>query len=212
MGQILPRSMAAMMSQMERDFFRDDFFRDNLFREDFFRERSTPRERLFPDARARARQSVKPSTDANAQDQTKEQTTAPATTNGRETALKSFYDSMFDSDFAPTMDVIDNKDNYELKFNIPGVKKEDVKVSITGEGKSRVLTVTGQRHNEVKEDKKGVHRFESSFGSFSRSVYIPENVAPEDIKAKYEDGVLKLTIPKVEVTQEEPQAKDISIE
>ncbi len=108
-------------------------------------------------------------------------------------------------------DVKENDTNYELTMNLPGVKKEDVKAEL----KDGYLTVTAVSNNAKDEkDEKGHYiRRERYSGSSSRSFYVGDGVKEEDIKAKYENGTLKLVIPKEEEKKAEvPEKKYIPIE
>ena len=93
-------------------------------------------------------------------------------------------------------DIRETKDGYELAVELPGFKKEDVSVKL----ENGCLTVTASKgldKDEQKEDS-GYIRRERWSGSCSRSFYVGEDVRPEDIKAKMEDGILHLTMPKAE--------------
>lgn len=92
----------------------------------------------------------------------------------------------------PTLDVEDKGDHYQVKVDIPGMRKEDIKVSVHG----AVLTLEGQRESEQKEEKKGYYRSERFFGEFKRVVELPGAVEQSKAEAKYSDGVLILNLPK----------------
>jgi len=96
--------------------------------------------------------------------------------------------------FNPHVDIIENKDLFALEFDLPGINKDDVKISVN-EG---VLTVSGDRKREVAEDDEYFRHFERAEGSFSRSFRLPEHVNGDDIKAAYTNGVLSLELPKRE--------------
>lgn len=93
-------------------------------------------------------------------------------------------------------DVKDMGNSYEISMNLPGFKKEDVKAEL----KDGYLTInaTTNTSNDIKEDNGKYIRRERYSGSCSRSFYVGEQVTHEDIKAKFEDGVLKIDIPKYE--------------
>ena len=104
-------------------------------------------------------------------------------------------------------DVKDEGDRYELEADLPGFDKKDIHLDINGD----TLTVRAERHSEHEEkDKKGKYvRCERSYGSYSRDFDL-SGVKADEIKAKYENGVLKLTMPKK--TEELPASKHLEIE
>ena len=107
-------------------------------------------------------------------------------------------------------DVKEHKDRFELSIDVPGVKKED----LSAELENGYLTITATRNDEKEEkNKEGEYiRRERYTGSTSRSFYVGEDVKQEDIKAKFDNGTLKLTIPKVEAKPEVKENKYIAIE
>lgn len=111
--------------------------------------------------------------------------------------------------FAPRVDIAEDEKNLYIHAELPGLKKEDVKVSIN---EDRVLTIKGEKKRDEKfEDKsedKCFIRVERSFGSFVRSFMLPDNIKTENVNAKFENGVLELTLEKVE--PEKP--KEIPVE
>lgn len=94
----------------------------------------------------------------------------------------------------PRVDVIDRDDEVVVRAEIPGVDKEDLEVSMT----DTAVTIQGSRSHESKEEKGNYYRSEISRGSFSRTVALPSDVDSEKAKAVFKDGILELTIPKVE--------------
>src|SRR5574341_446185 len=111
----------------------------------------------------------------------------PATrTNGKET--------MTVADWTPTVDISETDGEYQIKAEIPDVKKEDVKVTV----EDGVLTIQGERKQEKEEKGKRYHRIERSYGSFMRSFELPENVDSAKAKAEFKDGLLTLSLPKTE--------------
>lgn len=100
--------------------------------------------------------------------------------------------AFFRSDFSPSCELSEDKSNFYAKFDIPGVKKEDVKVQMDG----GQLTVSAERREEKKnEDKKNVYS-EISYGAFERSFTLPVSVDAKKIEAKFDNGVLTLVMPK----------------
>ncbi len=97
----------------------------------------------------------------------------------------------------PAVDVVEEKDRIRLVAELPGVKPEDVKISI----ENNVLTIQGEKHKdeELKEDK--MRRYERTFGSFERSFTLPATIDPARIQANYEAGLLTVVLPKVEAAK-----------
>jgi HSP20 family protein len=106
----------------------------------------------------------------------------------------------------PTSDVIEKKDEFLVKVEIPGVKKEDIKVELV----NNLLNISGERksHTEVKEE--NYTCIESFSGSFSRSFQLPDGIEESKIKVKLEDGVLNLNIPKPE--KQKPKSIPITVQ
>lgn len=107
--------------------------------------------------------------------------------------------------FTPRANVDETKDAYRLSFDLPGVKKEDVKIDVHG----RTLTVSGERKREVADEKDatGYSRYECVSGSFSRSFTLPEEVDAARVGAVLADGVLKVTLPKTE--EQKPRSIEV---
>jgi len=104
-------------------------------------------------------------------------------------------------------DVTDEGDHYLLEADLPGFEKKDINLDIQGD----TLTIRAERHSKVKEDDKEnkVIRMERSYGAYSRSFDI-SGINADKIKAKYVDGVLRLTLPKLE--QRLPEGRRLEIE
>jgi HSP20 family protein len=109
-----------------------------------------------------------------------------------------------ESRWAPAIDISENKDDLMVNVEVPGMKKEDIKVTL----QDGILTVKGERKQEKEEKDKSFHRVERSYGSFCRSFTLPTTVQGDKIKANYKDGVLMISLPKVE----EVKPKEISID
>ena len=107
------------------------------------------------------------------------------------------------SGWTPALDVYEDKDQFVVKAEVPGMKKEDIEVSLH-EGS---LTVSGERKSEHETDEAGVYRSERFFGRFQRTVDLPTGVDPSRVKADYRDGILTITLPKAE----EAKPKKISV-
>ena len=98
------------------------------------------------------------------------------------------------SSFSPRVDVTEDNENIYVHAEVPGVSKNDIKISIIGDE----LTISGEKKSEVKEEKKNYHRTERSYGSFTRSFTLPSEVVVDKIAAEYKEGVLYVTLPKTE--------------
>ena len=107
-------------------------------------------------------------------------------------------------------DIKDTENGYEITMSLPGVKKEDVKAEL----KDGYLTIqaTSGTNNDTKDEKSKYIRRERYYGTCSRSFYVGDEVTQEDIRAKFEDGTLKLTVPKKEAKPAVEEKKYISIE
>jgi HSP20 family protein len=96
------------------------------------------------------------------------------------------------ADWAPSVDISETDSAYLIKGEIPGVKKEDVKVTI----QDGMLTIQGERKQEKEEKGKKFHRVECSYGSFVRSFRVPEDADENKVKAEFKDGMINVTLPK----------------
>ena len=107
-------------------------------------------------------------------------------------------------------DVKEDENGYHLDIELPGYKKDDIKAEL----KEGYMTITATKaENKDEAEKKGNYiRRERYQGTSSRSFYVGEEVKEEDIKAKFEDGILKVFVPKIEAVPEVPQTKFIAIE
>ena len=103
----------------------------------------------------------------------------------------------------PKLDVIDRDDEVVVKAEIPGVKKEDIHISLTG----NLMTIKGESKHEEKEEQGDYYRCEISRGSFSRSVVLPAEVNDAKATAEMRDGMLEITLPKLE----QAKKRDIKI-
>lgn len=101
--------------------------------------------------------------------------------------------------FTPSCDVDETDTHYLLSFDLPGVKKDEIKVDL----RDNMLTVSGERKEEREDKKKGRYRSERYYGAFERSFALPTNVKADQIEANYSDGVLSLSVPKSEPSQKQ---------
>ncbi|MBQ1386134.1 MAG: Hsp20/alpha crystallin family protein, partial [Erysipelotrichales bacterium] len=107
-------------------------------------------------------------------------------------------------------DVHEKEDHYEVDIDLPGFKKDEITLQL----KEGYLTVTAAKGlDEEEKDKKGTPvRIERYAGTMQRSFYVGEDITRDEIHAKYEDGVLRLTVPKKEETKKLPENETIMIE
>jgi len=108
-------------------------------------------------------------------------TSVPATTNGRARAR-----------WTPAMDLVEQDNQFVLRADLPGLSEEDVKIEVDG----NVLAISGERRTEREHKGQGYHRVERAFGSFARSLRLPEGVDADAIEASFDHGVLEVRIPK----------------
>ena len=95
--------------------------------------------------------------------------------------------------WVPAIEVFEREDKFVVKAEIPGMKEEDIDVSVVGD----TLTIKGERKAESEVKEEDYYCCERSFGSFSRSISVPSNVDADKIEASYDDGVLEVNLPKV---------------
>ncbi|NHQ59380.1 Hsp20/alpha crystallin family protein [Chlorobium sp. BLA1] len=117
--------------------------------------------------------------------------------------VSPFFSSMVAPSFK--VDISEDENAINIEADLPGVKKEDVKVSMDDD----VLCITAERTQNEEEKKKGYHRIERSWGSLSRSFTVGENINADKIEASYDNGVLKIVLPKSEPKPK--TGKEISI-
>jgi HSP20 family molecular chaperone IbpA len=107
-------------------------------------------------------------------------------------------------------DIKENGNGFELDIDLPGYKKEDVKAQLK-DGYLTISAENSQSNDEKDSDGKYIRR-ERFFGTCSRSFYVGDDITEEDIKAKFENGILKVSVPKKEAKPVEEKNKFISIE
>ena len=109
------------------------------------------------------------------------------------------------STWSPAVDIVEQKDQYTVKVELPGVSKDDVKITM----EDNVLTIRGEKKEE-KETKEGSHhRIERSYGAFQRSFALPTTVKTDKIEASFKDGVLNVELPKSE--EAKPKQIDVKV-
>jgi len=104
----------------------------------------------------------------------------------------------------PAVDVTENKNEFKLVAELPGMKREDVKISLT----ENVLTLRGEKRARKEEENESWHQVERTYGSFERSFQLTCPVDASKVKARFEDGVLTVLLPK----SEESRPREIDIE
>jgi HSP20 family protein len=112
-------------------------------------------------------------------------------------------DSGLFSGWSPALDIFDDKENVVVKAEIPGMKKEEIEISLH----DGVLTISGERKHETEKKEGESFRSERYFGRFQRSVSLPVGVDANAVKASYKDGILTVTLPK----REEAKPRQIQV-
>ena len=98
------------------------------------------------------------------------------------------------SSWLPACDVFEGEDAVKIVAEVPGVRPEDVKISL----ENNLLSIRGEKQQQAEEKTERVHRYERSYGTFERTFALPSTVDPDKIVASYEHGILTVSIPKVE--------------
>lgn len=98
------------------------------------------------------------------------------------------------SEWMPAVDIFEDNDNLKINVEVPGVRPEDVKISLEG----NTLTIRGEKQQVAEEKTERVHRYERTYGTFERSFTLPNSVDPDRIEARSELGVLTILVPKAE--------------
>jgi HSP20 family protein len=113
----------------------------------------------------------------------------------------------------PKMNIIENKENYLIQYSVPGLKKEDLKISIDSEGN---LVVEMSKENNQKDDKKdnGVRYLRREFTSeqFRNTLVLPDDIHRDQITAKVENGILEVTLPRVTVEEKKALVQNIEVQ
>ena len=103
-------------------------------------------------------------------------------------------DPFFTRDWSPAVDIIENNDAYVLKAELPGMKKDDVKITL----ENNILTIRGEKKNDTETKEENFQRLERRYGVFERSFTIPGTIKADNIDAQFTNGLLSLTLPKAE--------------
>jgi HSP20 family protein len=114
------------------------------------------------------------------------------------------YRDSVNASWVPPVDIFEEADAIRIAAEVPGVRPEDVKISLEG----NVLTIHGQKQQHAEERTERVHRYERTYGVFERSFTLPATVDAKNIKASYDQGVLTVTLPKMA----EAQPRQIQVE
>ena len=128
----------------------------------------------------------------------------PRFTGAEDRTFSSFIDKFFNdslrnvqselTSFNPQADIAETKKEFEIELAVPGMKKQDFKIDIENDR----LIISGERKQVEKTDDKNYHSVETYYGNFSKTFYLPENIKEDKIEASYQDGILKIVIPKDE--------------
>jgi HSP20 family protein len=106
--------------------------------------------------------------------------------------------------WAPAVDIIDEKDDIRVRADLPGMKKEEIEVSVNND----TLSIKGEKKEEKEIKEKDYVRSERYYGAFHRSFILPAGVDPQRVNAAYKDGVLEITLPK----REDAKPKEIKVD
>lgn len=117
---------------------------------------------------------------------------------GREN-MSDFFDVEADHNL-PAVNIIEGKDDFTIEVAAPGLTKKDFNIDL----ENNMLTISSEKKEEKKEDDKKFRRREFSYTAFKRSFTLPNSIEADKIKAKHDNGVLKIEIPKKEEAKEKP--------
>ncbi len=119
------------------------------------------------------------------------------------------FSRLFENDvfsWYPAVDVIEEKDHFILKADLPGLKKEDIKITV----EAGVLTIEGERKADIETQDKQYHRLERAYGRFVRALDLGRQAEYNNIQANYKDGVLEVVVPRSEAAK--PKHIDINVQ
>jgi HSP20 family protein len=115
-----------------------------------------------------------------------------------------FRSSNVDS-FSPRIDITDKEGNIHVEAEIPGVNKKDLKITL----QDNILTIEGEKKKEEEKEEKNYYRTERVYGSFKRSFTLPVEVNPDNVKAKFDNGILAIELERIEPKQPEKKIIDL---
>lgn len=136
---------------------------------------------------------------------TRELTSFPSGILNMQREINRMFDSFFrdgvaddgtpaPSMWSPAVDVAEHENEYRVKVELPGVSKDDVKITM----QENVLTIRGEKKQETETKESNLHRIERSYGTFQRSFSLPTTVKTDKIEAAHKDGILTIILPKAE--------------
>ncbi|MCA2976975.1 MAG: Hsp20/alpha crystallin family protein [Myxococcaceae bacterium] len=114
-------------------------------------------------------------------------------------------DSLAMVDWSPSVDIVETAEDFQVKAELPEVKREDVKVNVS----DGLLRIEGERRFDKEDKSKKYHRVERFYGSFMRSFALPDGVEAEKARAEFKDGLLTVRLPKSAKAQ--PRSVDVKI-
>ena len=104
------------------------------------------------------------------------------------------FSTNLENSFSPKIDISDNKDKILVEAEIPGIKKENLKITL----QDNILTIKGEKKKENESNDKNFYRCERSYGVFTRSFTLPVEVNTDKVEANFIDGILKIELQKIE--------------
>ena len=110
---------------------------------------------------------------------------------------QEFSTSTLEQDWNPPLDLMENGSSLVAEIEVPGIDPDNIDISITAD----VLTFTGEKKKEAEDNGKTYHLVERTYGKFNRSIRLPATVNPDQVEARYKDGILKITLGKTEVAK-----------
>jgi HSP20 family protein len=141
--------------------------------------------------------------------------TWPSNLFGLQREMNRMFDNFFgDADrsedsallaWTPAVDIAEHDDEYIVRVELPGVLKDDVKITL----ESNILTIRGDKKQQKETKKADYHRVERSYGSFQRSFTLPTTVKSDQIDATFKDGILSISLPKAE--EAKPKQIDVKV-